>query len=100
MDKPTDTQNQCSGMGGSVSPEMQAQYKHGLNERALDRIANRIRYHAPRTEQLAKYQALRDGALAFATVLIRNCPDNQDREGALQILEHALMIANKSIALD
>lgn len=69
-----------------------------------DIIANimpRFDYHGPNSIQIPKYQNLRDAAKAFATVIVRNCPVYaQETQSALQAVETALMLANKSIALN
>lgn len=89
---------------GAQAPQEQCNFTSAQlgdpQEYRLNRLKDRIRYHAPGIEQVRRYQNLRDGALAFATVIVRNAPDNRDCNEALNLLEMVLMIANKSIALE
>jgi hypothetical protein len=66
----------------------------------LKHVFERLDYHAPSSAQIPKYQAIRDAAKAFATVIVRNCPGGTDRAYALGMLEMLVMQANKSIALE
>lgn len=84
--------NLCAG---SAPDDWHEQYQLRRLEQALDRL----RYSKPRPDQVPKYQALRDAAAAFATVIVRNTPETTESITALSTLELALMLANKSIAL-
>lgn len=57
-------------------------------------------YHAPRPDQLPKYDALRKAARDFAGVLIENTPSSPDQTVAIRKLRELVMSANQSIALD
>lgn len=57
-------------------------------------------YHSPTTEQLPKYEAIRDGARQFAKVLVANTPSSADQTTAIRHLREVVMIANASIALN
>lgn len=57
-------------------------------------------YHAPRPEQLPKYQAIRDAAKIFAKVLVENTPKGPDQSAAVRHLRECVMTANAAIALE
>jgi hypothetical protein len=59
-----------------------------------------FRYHPPRPEQLPKYQQLRDGAKAFAELIVELCPPGPDQSAAIRHVREAVMTANAGIALD
>ena len=63
-------------------------------------LENIFVYHAPRADQLPKYQAVREAALTFAKVLDVNVPDGADKSAALRQLRECVMTANATIALD
>jgi hypothetical protein len=60
----------------------------------------RFTYHAPTTDQIPRYEAIRKAALRFARVLEKNCPHAPSEFGPLWHVEAAVMLANKSIALE
>ena len=57
-------------------------------------------YHAPTPEQLPKYQAIREAALAFARVVMANTPAGPDQTVAFRKIRETTMVANQSIACD
>ena len=61
-------------------------------------IDNRFTYHAPKGDQAARYEKLRDSAKVLAVFIFENCPDSRERSLALTKLEEAIMWANASIA--
>lgn len=67
-----------------------------LDAAAIDDI---FTYHAPTTDQIPKYQAIRDAAKAFALVLIANTPASADQTAAVRLLRQAVTTANQAIAL-
>lgn len=62
----------------------------------LDHI---FKYHAPTPETLKAYTAIREGAKAFAMVLVENTPQGADQAAALRLLREASMTANAAVAL-
>jgi len=68
----------------------------GLN---IDNLADVFSYHAPGGDDLQHYQALRDGARAFAEVILLNCPPCADQQAALRKVREAAMTANAAVAL-
>ena len=61
-------------------------------------LENWFVYHSPTPEQLPKYQAIREAALAFATVVVENTPPSADQTAAVRKIREATMTANQSIA--
>jgi hypothetical protein len=61
-------------------------------------LRNRFTYHAPKGDQAARYEAIRDDALAMAMNIDTRCPDSREKSLALTHLEDAVMWANASIA--
>ena len=57
-------------------------------------------YHAPRSEQLPKYQALRDKAKELAFLILDDVPQCADQQAALRLLRECVMTANAAISLD
>lgn len=62
-------------------------------------VAEIFTYHAPTTEQVATYGAVRRAALDFAHVILTSCPESAERTLALRDVQRAVMMANASIAL-
>ena len=95
------TQGYCGGgIGLADQARCSAPSITDSSEYRLNRLKDRFQYHAPSPDQRRRYQNLRDAALAFATVIVRNTPDNGDTVNALNALEATLMLANKAIALE
>ncbi len=69
-----------------------------MRQAMLARIENNFTYHAPKGDQLTRYQLIRDTAKAFALLLVDNTPASREQSLALTQLEDATMWANASIA--
>ena len=63
-------------------------------------LENWFTYHAPRPDQLPKYEAIRAAALVFAEVVVQNTPPSADQSVAIRKIREATMIANASIACE
>lgn len=61
-------------------------------------LKNRFMYHSPKTEQMAKYQKIRNHALNFALLINEMCPESREKSLAITHLEDAVYCANASIA--
>lgn len=61
-------------------------------------LQTRFTYHAPRGDQPARYQAIRDQVRVTANVLSKHCPDSRELSLALTKLEEAAFWANAAIA--
>lgn len=63
-------------------------------------IEDLFTYHAPKDDQPARYQAIRDAAKEFAKVLVENTKPSADQTTAIRHLRECVMTANASIALE
>jgi len=61
-------------------------------------LDNWFTYHSPAGDQIARYAAIREAAIAFAVVVVENCVSSADRTSALRKIREATMTANASIA--
>lgn len=61
-------------------------------------INNSFIYHAPKPEQIPKYEYLRNQARQLALDIYESCPQSAEATLAIRHLEEAIMWANKSIA--
>ena len=61
-------------------------------------LNNRFTYHTPDSEQIPKYQVIRDRALGLAELINAACPESREKSLAVTNLEQAVMWANASIA--
>lgn len=57
-------------------------------------------YHAPKPNQLPRYEALRTAAREFAILIERDCPASRERSLAITNLQMAVMFANSAIAIN
>lgn len=67
-----------------------------FNDDAIDDI---FQYHPPTGDQPQRYEAIREGARAFAKILVKNTPEGADQAAAVRHLREAVMTANAGIAL-
>ncbi len=65
-----------------------------------EKLADIFSYHAPTGTQPDQYAKIREGAKAFAEILVANTPQSADQTAALRKLRECVMTANASIALD
>jgi hypothetical protein len=91
--------------GADVPDGLQAQTRPATDQEVQDailsRILKRLDYHTPTSNQIPRYQNLRDASKTFVTAIIRNCPPNSDETmAAIRGVEASLMCANKAIALE
>lgn len=64
----------------------------------INQIDNNFRYHAPKEDQIGRYQDIRDEAKRLALLIAMACPNSREKSLALTNLEQAVMWANASIA--
>ncbi len=64
----------------------------------LKNIENSFTYHAPKGDQLDRYQHLRSEAKALAKLIVEHVPPGRERTRAIAHIEEAIMWANKGIA--
>lgn len=77
-----------------MHPDNEIQSAHPINPE----IEVRFTYHAPKGNQLARYERLRNAAKEFAYLIDQTCPDSREKSLAWTHLEDAVMCANASIA--
>jgi len=63
-------------------------------------INNTFTYHAPKNDQPARYERLRDEAKFLAKLIDSSCPQSAERTIALRKLQECIMFANASIAIN
>ena len=61
-------------------------------------IENLFSYHAPNSDQIAKYQVIRSTARSLALVILDNVPGCPDQTAAIRKLRECVMTANAAIA--
>ncbi len=61
-------------------------------------LVNRFRYHAPKDDQLKRYEEIRAKAMSFALEVFRSCPEGREKSLAMTKIEEAVMWANAAIA--
>jgi hypothetical protein len=57
-------------------------------------------HHAPTPEKLAHYEAIHEGALRFAEIILKHTPHSSDQSTALRLLRESAMMANAAVALE
>lgn len=67
-------------------------------ERELQQCQRVFVYHAPRPDQVPRYEKIRDAVGCVALDLLEMCPPSRELSLALTHLEEAVMWANASIA--
>jgi len=87
------------------SPKSVAEAEQQIKEKELAaktallaRIENDFCYHAPKGDQVDRYQLIRQKALGLARVMVENCPISRELSVALTHLDNAVMAANSAIA--
>ncbi len=73
-------------------------HKYTISEDEAKRRDNNMVYHAPLSDQVARYAHIREEAKRFYDVLLHNCPRSRELSVALTELETAVMWANAAIA--
>jgi hypothetical protein len=64
----------------------------------MDDLMHRFTYHAPKGNQSAQYEEIRNEARLFAVTISDLCPESRERSLAITRLEEAVFWANSSIA--
>lgn len=70
----------------------------GAQKLAIEQVENWFTYHAPASEQLPNYQAIREAGRRLAIAIIANAPASADRTAAIRRVREAVMTANAAIA--
>jgi hypothetical protein len=64
-----------------------------------ERIDDVFTYHPPEHDQIPRYENIREGAKAFAEILIQNTYPGADQHAAMRLLRECCFTANASVAL-
>jgi len=67
-------------------------------EHQLLELGHRFTYHAPKGDQVERYQKIRRTALEFAELIVELCPLSREQSVAFTRLEEVVMFANAAIA--
>ena len=65
-----------------------------------ENLENWFTYHAPRADQLPKYEAIRKAGKELATVILKNTPPGPDQTAAIRLIRESVMTANQCIACE
>lgn len=71
-----------------------------LTEQEVKDLQNRFSYHAPKTDQVERYAAIRAKTLELATLITQACPPSRETSTALTQLTLVSMLANAAIAIN
>lgn len=63
-----------------------------------EQIENNFKYHAPKPNQIPRYEIIRNLAREFALQLNAYCPESREKSLAITKLEECVMWANAAIA--
>lgn len=63
-------------------------------------LKEQFTYHAPRPDQIPRYQELRDAGRVLAEAIAACCPPCADTSAAIRKVREAVMTANAAIALE
>lgn len=69
-----------------------------MKDQKRAQIESSFTYHAPKGDQLARYQAIREGCKTLALLILELTPASREQSLALTDLERVSMMANKAIA--
>ena len=58
-----------------------------------------FKYHPPTSNDLGKYEKLREAGKEFARIILETTPKSADQTHAIRLVREAIMTANASIAL-
>lgn len=64
----------------------------------MNNIERNFTYHAPKEDQISRYEEIRQNCKITAKVIDTLCPDSREKSLAITKLEEAVMWANASIA--
>lgn len=69
------------------------------DEKQVKALNDIFRYHAPKNDQLPRYEEIRSVARLLAQVIEKHCPPSREKSLAVTHLQSAVMFANSSIAI-
>jgi hypothetical protein len=62
-------------------------------------VANTFTYHAPKADQPARYEAIREQARVLAELILSTTPECREQSLAMTHLQETVMFANAAIAI-
>lgn len=71
---------------------------YSVTDVRLEELKNTYTYHSPKTDQIGRYQELREEALKLAVRIEQLVPPGRPKSVAQTKLEEVIMWANKGIA--
>jgi hypothetical protein len=81
-----------------MSDAMQVPVVYEPSADDLARLERDFVYHAPKVDQIPRYQQIRDAGKEFAKLILTSCPPSRERALALTHIESACFVANAAIA--
>lgn len=63
-------------------------------------IEHWFKYHAPSTDQIPKYMAIREAGHVLASTILAHAPASADQSAAIRLVREAVMTANAAIACE
>lgn len=66
----------------------------------LEQIEHWFTYHSPNEGQKLRYDMVRLKAKELAYVIMRECPDSDERDTAMHFLRQCALNANQSISME
>lgn len=81
-----------------AAPQREVEMKYELSEEQMFEATKRFTYHAPKKDQVPRYNEIRETFFSVALGLQQNCPPSRELSLALTKLEEACMWANAAIA--
>ena len=94
-DKPNDP-----NPGVTINVGLKLTVTHPSNNITRENVFDVFSYHEPTSEQLVRYEELREAARNFASMILQHAPPCADRSAAIRHVREALMTANAAIALE
>lgn len=72
--------------------------RYAIDAATNEDLHNRFSYHAPKADQLPRYESLRSQAFALAGEIVSKTPKSREQSLAITHLETAIFYANAAIA--
>ena len=63
-----------------------------------ERVENAFTYHAPKPDQVPRYNGIREAGKGLALLIVGACPNSPEKSTALAKLSETVMCANAAIA--
>lgn len=96
--KGNDWRTQAAVLG--VDPDEPDDSKYWQALTRAESVIDSFKYHQPSAAQTDRISHVREGAIFFAKVILRNVASSADQTAALRQLYEAMMTANKGIVTE